>query len=53
MYLMDATNEQIKSEAAKKGYTFTDADCNELKNGSFEGETLRESIEDYLNAYER
>jgi hypothetical protein len=53
MYLIDATNEQIKTYALSKGYIFTNADCEELKNNSFEGETLREAIEDYLSAFER
>jgi hypothetical protein len=53
MYLEDATNEEVKAEALKRGYTFTDEDCQELRADSFEGETLNEALTDYLNAYER
>ena len=53
MYLIDATNEEIKTYALSKGYIFSDDDCQELINGAFEGETLREAIDDYLSAFER
>lgn len=53
MYLIDATNEEIKTYALSKGYIFNDDDCQELINGAFEGETLREAIDDYLSAFER
>lgn len=53
MYLIDATNEQIKAYALSKGYIFNDEDCDEVKASSFDGETLREAIDDYLNAFER
>lgn len=53
MYLIDATNEEIKTYALSKGYIFSDDDCQELINGAFEGETLREAINDYLSAFER
>lgn len=53
MYLEDATNAQVKAEALKRGYTFTDEDCQDLRVDSFEGETLNEALTDYLNAYER
>lgn len=53
MYLIDATNEQIKAYALSKGYTFDDVDCDDVRAASFEGETLREAVDDYLSAYER
>ena len=53
MYLEDATNEEVKAEALKRGYIFTDEDCQELRDDSFEGETLNEALTDYLTAYER
>ena len=53
MYLINATNEEIKTYALSKGYIFTNTDCEELKNDSFEGETLSEALEDYLSAFER
>jgi hypothetical protein len=53
MYLIDANNEEIKTYALSKGYIFSDADCQELINGSFEGETLKAAIDDYLSAFER
>ena len=53
MYLEDSTNDQIKTEAKDRGYTFTDSDCDDLRAESFEGETLNEALSNYLKAYER
>ena len=47
------TTEQIKNYALSLGYEFTDDDCQELLEGIFEGETLEDAVNDYLNAYER
>lgn len=47
------THEEIKTYALSLGYEFTDDDCQELSDGSFEGETLEDAVNDYLNAYER
>ena len=53
MKLIEANNEKIKTEALKKGYIFTDEDCDHLRSESFNDESLNDAIEDYLNAYER
>ena len=53
MYLNDATNDEIKKEVLKMGYIFSDDDCEELRGSSFEGETIKEALNDYLSAYER
>lgn len=47
------TYEAIKSYALSLGYEFTNDDCQELLEGTFEGETLENAVNDYLNAYER
>jgi hypothetical protein len=53
MHLANTTNEQVKAYAEKMGYTFLDEDCEHLRAESFKGETLKQAINDYLNAYER
>ena len=53
MYLIDATNQEIQAQAQRKGYTFNDADCEELRREAYEGETLEEVLTDYLKRYER
>lgn len=47
------TYEAIKNYALSLGYAFTNDDCQELLEGTFEGETLENAVNDYLNAYER
>jgi hypothetical protein len=53
MYLTDATNQEIQAQAQRKGYTFNDADCEELRRESYEGETLEEVLTHYLKQFER
>lgn len=53
MYLNDATNDEIKQAVLKMGYIFNDDDCEDLRGSSFEGETIKEALNDYLSAYER
>lgn len=58
MLLMTATNEQIKTIAAKLGLTFTDEDCDELRKQPAylttpdETETVEDALADFIAAYE-
>ena len=42
----------IQRVANRHGYTFSVESCRELLKESFEGETIREALSDYLSAYE-
>ena len=54
MLLKTATNEDIKAFADNLGYTFTDEDCQELRETQvFTDETVEQAVNDYLDAYER
>lgn len=44
--------ETIQRVANRHGFTFGIDSCLNLLEGSFEGETIREALTDYLNAYE-
>jgi len=46
------THEEIKKEALRRGYTFSDEDCIELIKGSYIGEKVEDAVDDYLRAYE-
>jgi hypothetical protein len=46
------THEEIKAEALKRGYTFSDEDCAELIRESYLGEKVEDAVDDYLRAYE-
>jgi hypothetical protein len=48
----DMTHEEIKAEALKRGYTFSDEDCAELIRESYLGEKVEDAVDDYLRAYE-
>jgi len=48
----DMTHDEIKVEALKRGYTFSDEDCIELIKGSYIGEKVEDAVDDYLKAYE-
>jgi len=48
----DMTHDEIKVEALKRGYTFSDEDCVELIKGSYIGEKVEDAVDDYLRAYE-
>ena len=47
------TYQEIKEYANILGFTFSDEDCQELLDSSYEGETLAQAVNDYLDAYER
>lgn len=51
--LKDCLFTEIQEEAKKMGYVFSVEDCQELVKDSYEGETLSEALNDYLDAYER
>ena len=46
------THEEIKKEALRRGYEFTDEDCVELIRESYLGEKVEDAVDDYLRAYE-
>jgi hypothetical protein len=46
------THDEIKVEALRRGYTFSDEDCVELIKGSYLGEKVEDAVDDYLRAYE-
>ena len=48
----DMTHDEIKVEALRRGYTFSDEDCIELIRGSYIGEKVEDAVDDYLRAYE-
>ena len=48
----DMTHDEIKAEALRRGYTFSDEDCIELIKGSYIGEKVEDAVDDYLRAYE-
>lgn len=47
------TNDEIKKYALSLGYVFTDEDCADLQLDSYEGETVEDAVNDFLDAYER
>lgn len=47
------TNDEIKKYALYLGYEFTDEDCDELRADTYEGETVKDAVNDFLDAYER
>ncbi len=47
------TNDEIKKYALSLGYEFTDEDCDELRADTYEGETVEDAVNDFLDAYER
>lgn len=47
------TFEELKSIAGHLGYELTDADCAEIISTSYEGETAKQAVNDFLDAYER
>ena len=50
-YLCNATDEEVKAYADKRGYCFNSEDIADLRSGSFNGETVSSALTDYLNAY--
>lgn len=54
MLLKTATNEDIKTFTDNLGYTFTDEDCQEIRETQvFPDETVEQAVNDFLDAYER
>jgi len=47
------TNEKIKAYALSLGYEFNDDDCNYVIDTSYEGETVEDAVNDFLDAFER
>jgi len=43
----------LKAYALVLGYEINDVDCQDIIETSFEGETVEDAVNDYLNAYER
>ena len=46
------TNQELKDYAQGLGYTLDDADCQEIRDTSYTGETVSHAVKDFLNAYE-
>ena len=47
------TFDQLKDYASRLGYEISDEDCVEIIETSYEGETAKEAVIDFLNAFER
>lgn len=47
------THDEIKSYSLALGYVLTDEDCADIIEDSYEGETVENAVNDFLNAYER
>jgi hypothetical protein len=50
---MQLTSDKLKDRAKRLGYELSDEDCAEIIATSFEGETAKEAVSDFLNAFER
>jgi hypothetical protein len=44
---------ELKTCAGNLGYELSDADCLDIIETSFNGESILEAVNDYLDAYER
>ena len=55
--LIDASDAEIKTLAARLGYDFSDDDCADLRKTqalwNIKTETLWDAVNDYLDAFER
>ena len=49
----DITPCMLKDYANRLGYELSDEDCAEIIETSYEGETAKEAVNDFLNAFER
>jgi hypothetical protein len=47
------TFEELKDYASRLGYELSDEDCAEIIATSYDGETAKEAVNDFLNAFER
>lgn len=45
--------DDLKAYALFLGYVLSDEDCTEIISTSYKGETVKEAVNDFLNAYER
>jgi hypothetical protein len=45
--------DELKAYAATLGYELSDDDCTEIISTSYDGETVKEAVNDFLDAYER
>jgi len=45
--------DELKAYAANLGYELSDDDCTEIISTSYDGETVEEAVNDFLDAYER
>lgn len=48
--LSEATDAEIIAFADEEGYTLTEEDCSALREGKKDGETIREAVNDFLDA---
>ena len=46
------TAEQLKQYAHSLGYEFSDDDCAEIINTTYDGETVEQAVRDFIDAYE-
>ena len=51
--LSAAIDDEIIAFADHEGYTLTVEDCQAIREGERDGETIREAVNDFLDAYER
>jgi hypothetical protein len=47
------TIDDLKDHANRLGYELSDEDCAEILATTFEGETAKEAVNDFLSAFER
>ena len=47
------TIKDLKMYAQSLGFTLSNRDCYDIITTSYEGETVNDAVDDFLNAYER
>ncbi len=47
------TYDDLKDHASRLGYELSDEDCADIIATSYDGETAKEAVNDFLNAFER
>jgi len=50
---MILTHDNLKEYASRLGYELSDELCDRIIATSYEGETAKEAVRDFLSAYER
>lgn len=50
---MTLTHDNLKEYASRLGYELSDEDCDEIIATTYEGETAKEAVSDFLSAFER